>query len=153
MRTRAQVLTSEGYHTTKIQQNLFRAVNDYLVDESMSRKDFAEKLGVSKGRMTQILNGDFNGRLDRLVTLALAAGRIPELKLHHQEEFIAQDARQQARAHAARCEGKSMAVIRMSAPQESAHGISARPGEFTGNVTARLVDHSMELENEECYGC
>ena len=102
MRTREDVLRTGGYHTTKIQQDLFRAVNDYLRKEGMTRAAFAEKLGVSKGRMTQILNGDFNGRLDRLVALALAAGRVPVLSLVPVEAYVAEDARRQEGAWTAR---------------------------------------------------
>ena len=52
--------------------------------------------------MTQILNGDFNGRLDRLVALALAAGRVPVLSLVPVEEYVAEDARRQEEARARR---------------------------------------------------
>ena len=77
---------------------LFRAVNDYLQKEGMNRQNFAEKLGVSKGRMSQILNGDFNGRLDRLVELALAAGKAPVLELKDLDEYVAQDAKREKAA-------------------------------------------------------
>ena len=46
---RDELLRSKGYHTTQIQLDLFRAVDDYLREEGMTRAGFAEKLGVSRG--------------------------------------------------------------------------------------------------------
>lgn len=98
MTKREELLRSEAWYTTGIQNDLFRAVNGYLEREGMSRQDFAEKLGVSKGRMSQILNGNFNGRLDRLVELALAAGKAPVLEFRDLEEHVAEDAKKEAAA-------------------------------------------------------
>lgn len=72
---------SPSYWTQLIQILLFNHVEEYLKKTGMSKKDFASRLGVSKGYVSQILNGDFDHRLSKLVELALASGYVPKLDL------------------------------------------------------------------------
>lgn len=73
-------MREEVYWTTKIQLELFREINNYLLDTGMTRTAFAEKLGVSKGYVSQILNGDFDHKLSKMVTLLLAVEKVPQLQ-------------------------------------------------------------------------
>ena len=52
-------------------------VNSYLKSTGMTRSQFAERLGVSKGYVSQIMNGDFDHKLSKLVELILACDKIP----------------------------------------------------------------------------
>jgi transcriptional regulator with XRE-family HTH domain len=54
----------------------------------LTRTQLAKKLGVSKGYISQIMNGDFNHRLSTLVELSLAMEKIPELKFSDLRQFI-----------------------------------------------------------------
>ncbi len=139
---REQLLRSEVWYTVKTQQKLFRAVDAYLKKEGMSRQAFAEKLGVSKGRMSQILNGDFNGRLDRLVELALAAGTAPVIEFRDLDDYVAEDARLQARAKQARAEGRSTATVRVTASLESAHAKTYRAADFSEPISFSQTYHA-----------
>ncbi|MFK8161694.1 MAG: helix-turn-helix transcriptional regulator [Lewinella sp.] len=74
----------ERYHdadfwTGKIQLELFRLIREHLDVTGLSQNKFAEQLGVSKGYMSQVLNGDFDHRLSKLVSLALAVGKVPKI--------------------------------------------------------------------------
>jgi len=71
---------SPAYWTQLIQLKLFDAVRQYLDDNNMSRKDFADKLGVTKGYITQIMNGDFDHKLSKLSELALACDLVPKFE-------------------------------------------------------------------------
>ena len=71
---------SSAYWTQLIQLSLYEMIQDYLSSEGLTKKEFAERLGVSKGYVTQILNGDFDHRLSKLVQLGLACGRIPKFE-------------------------------------------------------------------------
>lgn len=72
---------SPAYWTQLIQLLLYRNINKYLTDNKISHKLFAEKLGVSKGYVSQILNGDFDHKLSKLTELALACDLVPKLEL------------------------------------------------------------------------
>lgn len=78
---RTELLHNPGYWTQDIQLDLYEAVNRYLKDNNMTRAQFAEKLGVSKGYVSQVLNGDFDHKLSKLVELALACDLVPVFTL------------------------------------------------------------------------
>lgn len=71
---------SAAYWIQLIQLELFDCVKQYLDDNNMSRKEFADKLGVSKGYVSQILNGDFDHKLSKLTELALACDLVPKIE-------------------------------------------------------------------------
>lgn len=77
------------YWTAKIQLQLFRAINEYLKENDMTRKEFADQLGVSKGYVSQILNGNFDHKLSKMIELMLAIGMVPSLEMVPVEEAIA----------------------------------------------------------------
>ena len=78
-----------AYWTQNIQFALNGVLHDYLKVNNMTQKDFADKLGVSKGYVSQILNGNFDHKLSKLVELALACGMVPKV------EFVPADNAQQ----------------------------------------------------------
>ncbi len=80
---------SPYYWVGKIQLQLFRAINEYLEENDMTRKEFAEQLGVSKGYVSQILNGNFDHKLSKMIELMLAIGMVPSLEMVPVEEAVA----------------------------------------------------------------
>ena len=77
--THEELLTTPEYWTTKIQIDLYQKVNQYLKDNHVTRTELAKRLGVSKGYISQILNGDYDHRISKLVELSLAIGYTPHL--------------------------------------------------------------------------
>jgi transcriptional regulator with XRE-family HTH domain len=73
-----ELLKSEGYWTSKIQIDLYHNLLRYMEINKLNQTQFAKKLGVSKGYISQILNGDFNFTINKLVELSLAMEKIPE---------------------------------------------------------------------------
>lgn len=82
---REELIKQTGYWTQRIQLELFNVVNDYLKKNKITRAAFAEQLGVSKGYVSQVLNGDFDHKLSKLIELALACGYVPSLNFKPQE--------------------------------------------------------------------
>jgi|GEM_PF-1597751 predicted XRE-type DNA-binding protein len=82
MLTHDELLKTKTYWTMKIQNDLFNAVEEYLKVNNLTRTQFAEQLGVSKGYVTQILNGEFDHRVSKLVEIILAIGKVPDLQLN-----------------------------------------------------------------------
>ena len=71
---------SPEYWTQLIQLMLFNRIRHYLDENGMTQKEFAEKLGVSKGYVSQLMNGDFDHKLSKLSELALACGMVPKIE-------------------------------------------------------------------------
>lgn len=68
---------------------MFRQLKDYIEKEGISQSELAEKLGVTKGYVSQVLNGNFNYTLKKLIELSLAIGKVPDLQFKDIEAFIA----------------------------------------------------------------
>lgn len=81
MITQKELVDSKEYILAKMQIDLYDAVNAYLKANNMKKSDFAKQLGVSKGYISQILNGDFDHKLSKFVALSLAIGKIPVFEL------------------------------------------------------------------------
>lgn len=77
---REEILKTVEYWTSSIQLALFAKVEQYLEENQMTKTQLAEKLGVSKGYVSQILNGDFDHRLSKLVEISIAIGYYPGIK-------------------------------------------------------------------------
>lgn len=76
---RNELLKSVDYWTQMLQIDVFELVNKYLKENKITKTKFAEQLGVSKGYISQIFNGDFDHKLSKLVELSLACGYVPSL--------------------------------------------------------------------------
>ena len=78
--THEELLSTPEYWTTKIQIDLFSKVEQYIKENNLTKTEFAKKLGVSKGYITQVLNGDFDHRISKLAELAIAIGYYPDFE-------------------------------------------------------------------------
>ena len=88
---RKQLLNSKEYWLSKIQINLFNQVFDYLENNNMNRSELAKKLGVTKGYISQVLNGDSDHRISKMVELSLAIGVIPDVRFKNLNEYLKTD--------------------------------------------------------------
>ncbi len=76
---RNDLVNSPEYWLVKIQTDLYNNVRLYLEQNNMTQTEFAAKLGVTKGYLSQIMNGNFNHSLAKLIEISLAIGKIPVL--------------------------------------------------------------------------
>ncbi|MBK8878875.1 MAG: helix-turn-helix transcriptional regulator [Haliscomenobacter sp.] len=93
MKTYHELLHTETYWVSKTQNDLFNAVEDYLTENGMTRSQFAKQLGVSKGYVSQVLSGNFDHRLSKLVTLSIAMGKAPVLAFEDLEAYAEKEVR------------------------------------------------------------
>lgn len=91
MITRNELISSKEYWLVKFQSALYEQVEKYLSENKISKTDFAKKLGVSKGYISQILNGDFDHKISKLIELSLAIEKAPLLKFENLGEYILPD--------------------------------------------------------------
>ena len=89
--TREELIQSKEYWVTNIQLKLFAEVESFMKTHGMNRTRFAEYLGCTKGYVTQLLSGDYDNKISKLVELSLAIGRIPELDFVDTGAFVARD--------------------------------------------------------------
>ncbi len=88
---RKELLQHESYWITKIQLDLYAHMEQYMKENNLNKTQFAEKLGVTKGYLSQVLNGSFDHKLSKLVKLSVAAGKVPIIEFKDLEEMIHQD--------------------------------------------------------------
>ena len=91
--TREELISSREYWITKIQLDLFNQLEAYMKANNINRTQLADRLGVTKGYISQVLNGDFDHKISKLVDLALAIGKVPQIEYSGLQEFIATDHR------------------------------------------------------------
>lgn len=86
--TREELIQSKEYWIAKLQIDLFNEVEDFMYKNKLTRTQFAEKLGVSKGYISQILNGDADHRMSKLVELSLAIGLLPNISYEQADDLL-----------------------------------------------------------------
>lgn len=91
MKTRAELLKNKGYWTAKLQTELFREINAFMQKKGLNNTQLAAFLGCSKGYVSQLLNGDFDHKISKLVELSLAIGKVPLLEFKDIDQFIRED--------------------------------------------------------------
>jgi transcriptional regulator with XRE-family HTH domain len=91
MITREELLKSPEYWITEVQMELYRSVLAYMEKEGLNQTQLAEQLGVSKGYVSQVLNGNFNYTLRKLIELSLAVGKVPMIEFKDISSVIADD--------------------------------------------------------------
>jgi transcriptional regulator with XRE-family HTH domain len=80
MINKEELTKTPEYWLETIQNEIFRLVNSYLKENKMSQTQFAVQLGVSKGYVSQIMKGEFNYTLKKMIELSLAVGKAPVLE-------------------------------------------------------------------------
>lgn len=91
MITREELLKTEEYWFETIQNEIYRQVESYLHENNLTKSQFANKLGVTKGYVSQILNGNFNATLKKLIELSLAIDIAPVFDFQNLNEYIKED--------------------------------------------------------------
>ena len=84
-----ELLKTPEYWFETIQNEIFRQVSEYLEsNEGMNQTKLAEKLGVTKGYVSQVMNGNFNYTLKKIIELSLAVNKVPIFKFQDMDEFV-----------------------------------------------------------------
>lgn len=85
MYKKEELVRTEEYWMELIQNELYYALKQYMKEQNMNQTELAEQLGFSKGYISQVLHGNFNHSLKKLIALLLAIGHVPKF------EFVAVD--------------------------------------------------------------
>jgi transcriptional regulator with XRE-family HTH domain len=88
MEDRTEMYKWPEYWLERIQNDIFRMVRQYMEQEGLNQSGLSKHLGVSKGYISQILNGNFNFSLSKLIELCLTLGVSPCFDFKTMEEYI-----------------------------------------------------------------
>ncbi len=83
-----ELIKTPEYWLEIIQNELFRQVHLYMQKENLNQTQLAEKLGVTKGYISQILSGNSNFTLKKLTELTSALGIVPMINYKRVDEFL-----------------------------------------------------------------
>ncbi len=93
MITREELLKSPEYWFENAQNDLFSQVTEYMEKEGINQNQLADRLGVTKGYVSQILKGEFNYTLKKLIEISLAIGKVPQIEYKTIADIISEDNR------------------------------------------------------------
>lgn len=85
---RSELLKSEGYWIAKFQTDLYRELVAFMERTHRNSSQLAKYLGCSKGYVSQLLNGNFDHKISKLVELSLAIGKAPVLEYKDISEYV-----------------------------------------------------------------
>ena len=88
---REELLKTKEYWFETLQNDIYRMVNEYIQKEDITQTKLAEQLGVSKGYISQIINGNFNFTLKKMIELSLALNIAPDVKFKDLDQYILED--------------------------------------------------------------
>ena len=92
MLSRENLLKTPEYWFEGEQNELYRQVLNYLEKENITKSELAKRLNVSKGRISQILDGEYNYSLKKLIDICLTIGLVQQIKYSTINEILKEDA-------------------------------------------------------------
>lgn len=91
MMTREELLKSPEYWISKIQIDLYNCAEKFMSKNHKNRTQLAKHLGVTKGYVSQLLNGDYDHKVSKFVELSLAFGYVPEVCFTPINEYVKEE--------------------------------------------------------------
>lgn len=71
MKARNEIIRSKDYWLTIIQNKIYAELVEYMEKNNLTQKEVAEELNVSASYISQVLNGNFNFTIGKLINLSL----------------------------------------------------------------------------------
>ena len=90
--SREKLLRSPEFWKLEIQMDLYDSITEFMNNNNLNRKELADKFGFSKGYISQILNGEFNYSISKMVELALKIDKVPLVKFENLKKILYNDA-------------------------------------------------------------
>lgn len=87
MLNQEELLKHPNYLLSTYQLEIYRQLSNYMEANHLKKKDVAAKLKVSNSYVSQILGGDFNFTLKKLIELGLMMNKVPYLEFVDPNEY------------------------------------------------------------------
>jgi transcriptional regulator with XRE-family HTH domain len=97
MISQKELIKTQEFWMETIQIELYRQVKRYMDENGINQTQLAEKLNVTKGYVSQVVNGNFNFTLSKLIELSLAIGVVPDLEFRSFADYLAKNQRKRKR--------------------------------------------------------
>lgn len=133
MITREELLKTNEYWFETLQNEIYRMVAEYLENPDMNQTKLAEKLGVSRGYISQIMNGNFNYTLKKLIELSLAVNKAPSFEFKNLNEYIKEDNQK-------RFDMKYSQYFNLQAQAKAIHVVSGNTGNISFKQTNKVTE-------------
>ena len=78
MITREELLQSTEYWGQQVQLEIYNCAARFMEEHKMNRTMLAQYLGVSKGFVSQLLSGNYNYSLSKLIEISVKLGYRPD---------------------------------------------------------------------------
>ena len=115
MNSREELLKSPEYWFEHSQNELYAQVITYMEREGINQAQLAKEFGVTKGYVSQILHGEFNYTLKKLIEISLAVGQVARIEYTPLNQVIKEDAKTSYFEFST----KSPAFMRMTTPEKN----------------------------------
>ncbi|SEW26863.1 hypothetical protein SAMN05428988_3803 [Chitinophaga sp. YR573] len=89
---REELLRSREYWLMKIQNGIFNLTEQYIKNNNLNKTQLAVELGVTREYISDVLNGDFDDKISKLVYLSLAMNKVPVVSYIDMNECLSNDA-------------------------------------------------------------
>ena len=83
-----ELIETPEYWLETIQNELYQHVYNYMKREKINQTQLAQRLGVTKGYISQVLNGHFNHSLEKLIQLSLVIGVAPDIDFKPINQYL-----------------------------------------------------------------
>lgn len=81
------LLKYPNYLLSTYQLEIYRQLGMYMQENNLKSKDIAAKLSVSNSYVSQIMKGNFNFTLKKLIELGIAIDKVPYLEFIEKDEY------------------------------------------------------------------
>lgn len=86
---REKILDRPSYWIEGVNGMLYDNLVEFMEMNKMNNTDLAQFLGISKGRVSQILNdGEINFSIEKLFEIVLKIGKYPVLELKDKQDYL-----------------------------------------------------------------
>lgn len=86
---REKILNQTSYWVEGINGFLYDSIVNYMESNNLNRTKLAAHLGISKGRVSQILNdGEINFSLEKIIEIALKVDKFPVFEFKDKKEYL-----------------------------------------------------------------
>jgi predicted XRE-type DNA-binding protein len=92
---REELLRNREWWIANIQNDLYAQIHDYMRKNNVNQNGVAEKLHFSKSYLSQVLKGNFDHKISKLVDMALALDKAPLIRYIDLDEYVKKDKERQ----------------------------------------------------------
>lgn len=88
---REELIRNREYWIVQIQNSVYNLIENFLKERKFNKTQLADHLGVTKGYVSQMLSGEYNHKISKLVDLSLSFNKAPIVTFVDIDQYIQDD--------------------------------------------------------------